>query len=115
MDRRGAFDAVYYDCDNPDFEDYVSEKGFVTAYGSFSDISFVAPELGTAAVNLSSGYYNAHTLHEYIVRSELERTIDAVAEMVTDAAKVDFPAFAYVDAYTCGQLDLFKPFRGEEF
>ena len=108
VDRRGSCDAVYYDCDNPDFEDYISEKGFVTAQGSFSDISVVAPELGVAAVNLSSGYYNAHRLHEYIVLSELERTIDAVAEMVADAAQLDFPVFPYVDA---SEFDYFNVFE----
>ena len=66
IDRKGKNDAVYYDCDNPDFEAYIAGKGFTTALGSFSDISLIAPELGVAAVNLSSGYYNAHTLHEFI-------------------------------------------------
>ena len=65
IDRKGYNDAVYYNCDNPKFEEYITSKGFVTAEGSFSDISIVAPELGVAAVNLSSGYYNAHTLHEF--------------------------------------------------
>lgn len=111
IDRRGACDAVYYDCANFDFEDYISGKGFVTAQGSFSDISFIAPELGVAAVNLSSGYYNAHKLHEYIVRSELERTIDAVSEMVSDAAQVDFPVFPYLDAGAFGQLDFINGFE----
>lgn len=99
IDRRGSHDAVYYDCDNPDFEDYVSSKGFVTATGSFSDISYVAPELGIAAVNLSCGYYAAHTLHEYINRAELENTIEMVCEMVADAALEDFPAFEYSAAF----------------
>ena len=71
IDRKGANDAVYYDCDNPDFEEYITGKGFQTAIGSFSDISLLAPELGVAAVNLSSGYYNAHTLHEFINVNEL--------------------------------------------
>ena len=45
IDRRGANDAVFYDCDNPDFEEYITGKGFVTAHGSFSDISVIAPTL----------------------------------------------------------------------
>ena len=97
IDRRGSSDAVYYDCDNPEFEDYISGKGFKTAQGSFSDISLIAPELGTAAVNLSSGYHNAHTLHEYINRAELEHTIEKVCEMVADAALTDFPRFEYIE------------------
>lgn len=97
IDRKGATDAVYYDCANEEFEQYVTSKGFQTEWGSFSDISYVAPTLGVAAVNLSSGYYNAHTQHEYINRAELETTICKVIEMVADAAKPDFPAYEYVE------------------
>ncbi len=99
IDRRGTNDAVFYQCANTDFEKYITDKGFKTAQGSFSDISLIAPELGIAAVNLSSGYYSPHTLHEYIVRSELESTIEKVSEMVSDAAKPDFPKFVYVENF----------------
>ena len=74
IDRRGSNDAVFYQCANIDFEKYIIGKGFKTAQGSFSDILLIAPKLSIAAVNLSSGYYNAHSLHEYIIRSELEST-----------------------------------------
>ena len=96
IDRKGSTDAVYYDCDNPDFEAYITGKGFTTAIGSFSDISLIAPELGIAAVNLSSGYYNAHTLHEFINVNELHDTIRRVGEIVLEA--VDLPRFEYVEA-----------------
>ena len=97
IDRRGSNDAVYYDCDNAEFEKYISSKGFVTAYGSFSDISLVAPELGVAAVNLSSGYYNPHTLHEYINRRELEAVLIKVVEIIADAAQSSFPLYRYIE------------------
>ena len=97
IDRRGNNDAVYYDCDNKDFEKYITSKGFKTAYGSCSDISSVAPELGVAAVNLSSGYYNAHTLHEYINRDELDDVLRRVIDIIADAAKDDFPYYEYVE------------------
>ena len=96
IDRKGANDAVFYDCDNPDFEDYITGKGFQTALGSFSDISLLAPELRVAAVNLSSGYYNAHTLHEYINVSELNETIRRVGEIIAEA--FELPRFEYVEA-----------------
>ena len=95
IDRRGAKDAVFYDSYNPDFEEYIEEKGFQTAFRSFSDISVIAPALGVAAVNLSAGYYNAHRSDEYIVRSELERTIRRVGEIVADSVRADFPRFEY--------------------
>ena len=100
IDRRGSNDAVFYQCSNLDFEKYITDKGFKTAQGSFSDISLIASELGIAAVNLSSGYYSPHTLHEYIIRSELECAIEKVCEMVADATKPDFPKFVYVESFT---------------
>src|SRR5699024_8016538 len=43
MDRRGNNDAVFYQCDNPDFTDFILSYGFEEKTGSFSDISVVAP------------------------------------------------------------------------
>ena len=34
--------------------------------------------LGVAAVNLSSGYYNAHTQHEYINKKQLDTVVQKV-------------------------------------
>ena len=78
IDRRGSKDAVYYFCDNRDFENYISAFGFKTAYGTFTDISIIAPQWGCAAVNLSAGYYNEHFVNEYINLSELMETIAKV-------------------------------------
>ncbi len=102
IDRKGKNDAVYYNCGNKDFEDYITGKGFKTASGSFSDISYVAPELGVAAVNLSSGYYNAHTLHEYINRKQLENTIKKVVEIITESVAPEFPQYEYVEDFYGG-------------
>lgn len=66
LDRQGNNDAVFYRCDNPEFEDFVTSFGFETAGGSCSDISYIAPYLETAAVNISCGYYCEHQRHEYI-------------------------------------------------
>lgn len=76
FDRRDAKDAVYYNCDNQEFCDFISQGGyFKKAWGSCSDISVIAPVLKTAAVNLSSGYHSAHTTKEVINIHELEETI----------------------------------------
>ncbi len=98
MDRKGSHDAVYYNCDNPALEAYISGKGFQTAFGSFSDISLIAPIMGIAAVNLSSGYYNAHTLHERIHRDELEAVVRKVSEIVVEASGDDFPRYEFISA-----------------
>lgn len=97
IDRKGKNDAVYYDCDNLDFEEYITGKGFETDWGSFSDISYVAPELGVAAVNLSSGYYNAHSLHEYIDRKQLNAVVRKVIEIVADTVKPNFQKYEYIE------------------
>ena len=98
LDRKWKNDAVYYNCDNPEFEEYVAGKGFHTAFGSFSDICLIAPSLGIAAVNLSCGYYNAHTLYEYINCKQLKATVKKVVTMVSDALNHDFPQYEYIDA-----------------
>ena len=84
LDRQGYNDAVYYQCANTDFENYISSFGFATALGSFSDISVLAPAWNCAAVNLSIGYFDEHTYHE---RFELESwlaTMTAVCEILKD-------------------------------
>lgn len=98
LDRKGSNDAVFYDCDNMDFESYIVEKGFKTSIGSFSDISYVAPDLGVAAVNLSCGYYNAHTLHEYINIDHMNNTIEKVVDIVAESLSDDVPHFEYIEA-----------------
>ena len=95
IDRKGNNDAVFYDCDNPDFAKYINSKGFTSAQGSFSDISLIAPELGVAAVNLSSGYHHAHTLHEFINRTELDYTISKVIDILSDLPNL--PRFDYIE------------------
>lgn len=82
MDRRGDNDAVFYECNNPDFTDFVLSFGFVEKQGSFSDISVIAPYLKTAAVNLSAGYYNEHRPHESIDMLAVENNIRRIAQMV---------------------------------
>ena len=83
LDRRGRNDAVYYNCDNSDFTKFVSSFDFTTATGSFSDISVIAPKLGIAAVNISAGYFNEHTKHEYIDMTVVNINIKRIKSMVS--------------------------------
>lgn len=103
LDRRGSEDCVFYGCDNPDFVKYIESFGFVEAYGTFSDISVIAPEWEVAAVNLSVGYYNEHTNHEYLRLDELETTIERVEKML--AAADDMPTFSYIPAKSAWNVD----------
>ena len=82
LDRRHAKDAVFYDCNNPVFTDYVTSFGFKEASGSFSDISVICPKWRMAGVNVSCGYYNEHTRAEFLNTIELNATVTAVAQML---------------------------------
>lgn len=95
-DRKNGNDAVFYDCDNPEFTKFITdpEIGFKEAYGSCSDISEVAPHLGIAAVNLSCGYYNQHTQHEYVNVSEMERNIERGKRIIRKPCE----KFEYIEA-----------------
>lgn len=107
FDRKGNRDAVFYDCGNEEFENFITQKYFKTNMGSFSDISIVAPYLKTAAVNLSCGYYNAHTTKEYIVWDEMLKVIEE-AKWLLD--KMDETKYEYVEnqyRYLDGNYDFY--------
>lgn len=111
FDRKGSNDAVFYSCDNKDFEKFVcSNTGFKFAYGSFSDISKLAPAAKIAAVNLSCGYYNAHTTNEYVVYDEMMHTIEMAIKLIN--AKCEKP-FEYIEKkYSFDNFSLFdKDYR----
>lgn len=96
FDRKGSNDAVFYDCDNPEFTEFITREFYEEAHGSFSDISIVAPALGCAAVNLSCGYYNAHTKNEYVVLTEMYASIDAACKILERTTEDD--KFEYIEA-----------------
>lgn len=95
FDRRGGNDAVFYNCDNKEFEDFVLSTGFFqTKQGSCSDISVVAPKAGIAAVNFSCGYYKEHRTEEYVVFEEMEKVIEEAKRLIQ--IKVDKP-YEYIE------------------
>jgi len=90
LDRQGFNDAVFYECDNPEFTQFICEYGFKEDLGSYSDICEIAPHYGVSAVNLSVGYYGQHTLKEKLVLSELGRTLKIVDKMLSTPPKSEF-------------------------
>jgi len=93
LDRCGSNDMVFYDCDNPEFESFIGTYGFELQYGSFSDISIIAPVWGIAAVNLSIGYEDEHTYSERLYYREMEKTIKKVENILSTPS---LPAFEYI-------------------
>lgn len=107
FDRKGDKDAVFYDCDNQEFEEFITKKYFKTNVGSFSDISIIAPKLKTAAVNLSCGYYNAHTKDEYVVWNEMMRIVQESIALLDrmDEIKFEYIENEYKGYYEYGYAD----------
>lgn len=96
LDRANCKDAVFYDCDNEEFTEFITkETGYTVAYGSFSDISVLAPKCGVAAVNLSCGYYNAHKLEEEVIVEDMINTIEVVKKLLL----VESKQYKYIEAY----------------
>lgn len=86
LDRKGSTEAVYYDCNNAAYKAYIeSITGYTEEWGSFSDICNLSPYYDIASVNLSVGYYHAHTLNEYVMITEMIHTRSVVEKLVRDS------------------------------
>lgn len=90
LDREGAEDCVFYECENNDFQKYVELFGFKKAIGTFSDISYICPSWGVCGVNLSIGYYNEHTVCEIFFPEIMNQTISKVMNMLRQESIPDF-------------------------
>uniref|UniRef100_A0A6H1ZE29 Putative peptidase n=1 Tax=viral metagenome TaxID=1070528 RepID=A0A6H1ZE29_9ZZZZ len=79
FDRRGSGDIIgtYNNyCNNDledDLEDLGKNLGFTAAMGSFSDCDYISQVI--PCVNISCGYYKAHTQHEFTSISELKSSL----------------------------------------
>ena len=82
LDRNGYNDMVFYDCDNQDFVSYIGSFGFEENFGTFTDISIIAPQWGIAAVNLSIGYEHEHSKGELLHLNWCDRVIDKTCEII---------------------------------
>lgn len=98
LDRRGADDCVFYDCDNQKFVDYIEKFGFTEAIGSFTDISMLCPEWKVAGVNLSIGYRDEHSTSEVLFVGQMFNTIDKVVKMLQEPVK-KIPKFDYIPKF----------------
>ena len=94
LDRNGKNDAVFYDCENDDFTDFIEDNtNYQWDIGSFSDISNLSPDCKVASVNLSCGYHNAHTTSEYVIIEEMLNTIETVRKLLD----VECEQFEYIE------------------
>ncbi len=108
LDRKGKNDAVFYDCINIDFIEYIESFGFKEDIGSFSDISILCPGWQTVGVNLSIGYYQQHTKQEYLSIKSMNKTIAKVHEILENPPKEKFE-------YKERRLSIFQPHTSLNF
>lgn len=98
LDRRGSNDAVYYDGDNEEFEDFIEDHGWKSAWGSFTDICNVCPALGVMGVNLSIGYQNEHTKKETLDTAVMNANIKRIPELL-DGKKFEWKEAKYTSGW----------------
>lgn len=96
LDRANSNDAVYYQCGNQNFKDFINTFGFKECSGTGSDIKYLCSIWDVAGVNLSCGYYKAHTTSEYVILSELNSTVDKCIEIAKKSKEVEKFAFCEV-------------------
>lgn len=121
LDRKGKNEAVYYDCEVPEFEELITSYGFETDIGTFTDISILMPAWQIVGVNLSVGYLNEHNLIETLNLSHTYLTIDKVEKMLSDCHR--WKKYKYIERvfnslsfinYSNHCICCVKPFSNEE-
>lgn len=85
IDRQGSDDAVFYQCKNKEFVDYICKFGYKETPGSRTDICVFCPDWKIAGVNFSCGYRNNHTEKEIVNIKDLFNTINMVKKILDDA------------------------------
>lgn len=88
IDRRGISDAVFYGCDNQNFENYILSFGWQKKTGTFSDISIICPQVGIAGVNVSAGYFNEHLEVEHLSLLTLQQNYNIIYEMIEESNEI---------------------------
>ena len=97
IDRRGNNDIVFYEDENYEFHEWVANvTGYKEAIGSCSDIIYLSEGSDISSVNISSGYYDEHTLEESIVVEETLHTKDAVIKLIQEGVKDEVEQFVYI-------------------
>ena len=82
LDRQGTNDCVFYACDNEQFQTFIEGFGFITDWGTYSDISEICPAWKIAGVNLSVGYLNEHREIETLNTRAMLDTYNKVCKMI---------------------------------
>ena len=96
LDRANSDDAVFYHDGNKDFHNFILKEFWKQAKGSWSDICTLSPALEISSVNFSCGYYQAHTIKEYVVLEEMEKSINEII-ILLQRTDVNAEPFKFVE------------------
>lgn len=104
-DRRGANDLItdisFCDICSEEFEaDTEAELfGYKSESGMMTDVEALKENgLGVSCVNLSCGYYDPHTEHEYVVKADMINALNFVNHIIEKCVKV-YPHECSYDKY----------------
>lgn len=62
---------------------FALEYGFKETSGMYTDIEDILQKTSVSGLNVSAGYYNPHTVKEFVLLSELQNSIDFVFKLVS--------------------------------
>lgn len=86
------------------------QYGYKEAHGSITDVGeLVERGVGISCLNLSCGYYQAHTSEEFTVLSELQNCLNFVCHVIDTLTEKVYP-FEYVGWYSGYQS--YYPYKG---
>lgn len=106
IDKGGEHNvACVYDDDDSKLQDYLTNLGYKLIWGSYTDICNLQ-DIGISAVNISANYYKQHTTSEYLIFSDIQKTIDLLHITIEDIS-VNNHGFK-VDLYTYKKWDYSK-------
>jgi len=116
FDRKGNGDIIgtgnQYCCEEfeQDLEAVGEDFGYKANIGVWSDADTISDYI--SCVNLSCGYYNAHTANEYTIKSEVINCFDFSCEIINKITK-RYPApdktfDYYMDEWTAQEMDSFN-------
>lgn len=102
FDRRHCNDYVSYVSNPDEVESYIEGFGFVSEFGSYSDIKDFSEHTLIPSVNVSVGYYNEHTVKEELHLDELKMTMRRAVGIVKDPIDKRYPCKAKTWGYSGG-------------
>lgn len=109
LDRQGINDCVFYNCCNQNFIKYITDFGFVEAFGTFSDISIICPEWKIAGVNLSIGYKDEHSYIERFYTKPYKILLAKIIKMLNNPPEKTFEYVSPEDNILCKKCNTLHP------